>query len=282
MVLTYWLDQPVWLIFTLLAAVFAVCSGVITLLTVGRRTRPGMMKLGLGIVAPYFSAISVMLALLTGFVANDAWERQRQASKLVQSEKMNLLAVEDLSLATASNMAVIRERLRAYTDALIDDEWPKMTVADSSRRAGEALGRLLQAVAEPRHTAEAGAAAHSALLDAVMNLRAARGDRLSLSEAQGDQSKWLTLMVLAILTLVAIGLIHVDKPVPQVVSMILFSVATVTTLGVIALHERPFDGPMPVSPAPLETARAVMMDELHRESLSGPSCRPAGDAPPRG
>nr|WP_282103704.1 DUF4239 domain-containing protein [Methylobacterium sp. 37f] len=277
--MSYWLDQPVWLIFTLLAAIFAVCGAVITLLSVSSGTRPGITKLGLGLVAPYFSAISVMLALLTGFVANDAWERQRQASKIVQSEKMNLLAVEDLSIATASDMTEIRARLRTYTNALIDDEWPKMAELESSRPAGEALGRLLQAVADPRHTTEAGAAAHSALLDAVMNLRAARGDRLSLSEAHGDQSKWLTLMVLALLTLLSIGLIHVDKPVPQAVAMILFAIATVTTLGVIALHERPFDGPMPVSAAPLEAARAVMMAELRSESTAAPTCQ-IGSPPP--
>ncbi|GJE15595.1 bestrophin-like domain [Methylobacterium marchantiae] len=259
MVLTYWLDQPVWLMFAMLGAIFAACMSVLCLLSALPVSRPGMFKLGLGIVAPYFNAISVMLALLTGFVANDAWERQRQASKIVQSEKTNLLAAHDLSLATASDMSEIRKRLLAYTNALIDDEWPKMAMEESSTAASEALGRLMQAVADPRHTNEAGAAAHSALLDAVMNLRAARGDRLGLSEAHGDQSKWLTLMVLAILTLISIALIHVDKPVPQAVTMILFSIATVTTLGVIAMHERPFDGPMPMSAAPLETARSVMI-----------------------
>ena len=259
MILAYWLDQPVWLIFTLLSAVFAAATGAICLLSVLRLTRPAMLTLGVGIVAPYFTAISVLLALLTGFVANDAWERQRQATKIVQTEKTNLLAAHDLSLATASNMSAIRTQLLAYAEALIDDEWPKMTDGASSARAGEALGRLMQAVADPRHTAEAGAAAHAALLDTVMNLRTARGDRLALSDAQGDQSKWLTLMVLAGLTLVAIGLIHVDKPWPQAMALILFAIAMVTTLGVIALHERPFDGPMALSSAPLQMARAVMI-----------------------
>ena len=51
----------------------------------------------------------------------------------------NLLAVEDLSIATASDMTEIRARLRTYTNALIDDEWPKMAELESSRPAGEAL-----------------------------------------------------------------------------------------------------------------------------------------------
>jgi hypothetical protein len=153
-ILSAWLDQPVWLIFTLLGAGFAVVAGLLWLVSNLRPTRPLLHRLGLGIVAPYFNAISVMLALLTGFVANDAWERQRQASRIVQSERTNLLAAHDLSLATASDMSGIRKRLLAYAEALIDDEWPRMTEGASSNAAGEALGALMQAVADPRHTAE--------------------------------------------------------------------------------------------------------------------------------
>jgi len=45
-----------------------------------------------------------------------------------------------------------------------------------------------------------------------------------------------------------------------VTTLVLFSAAMVTTLGVIALHERPFDGPLALSPAPIERAKAVMLE----------------------
>ncbi len=80
-----------------------------------------------------------------------------------------------------------------------------------------------------------------------MGLRTARGERLALSDAQSDQSKWLTLMVLAGLTLLAIGLVHLERPMAQATALTLFCLAMVTTLGVVALHERPFDGPMAMS-----------------------------------
>lgn len=259
MILAYWLDQSVWLIFTLLTAVFAVAVGVFCLLSNWRVTRPGMVKLGIGIVGPYFTAISVLLALLIGFVANDAWVRQSDATKIIQAEKANLLAIHDLSVATVSDMSVIRTRLLTYTEALIEDEWPKMTDGHSSARASEALAQLMQAVADPRHTAEAGAPAHRFLLDAVMSLRTQRGERLGLSDAQADQSKWLTLMILAGLSIIAIGLIHMEKPLAQVVSLVLFSIAIVTTLGVVALHERPFDGPLALTSAPIQSAKDVMV-----------------------
>jgi hypothetical protein len=67
-------------------------------------------------------------------------------------------------------------------------------------------------------------------------------------------------MVLAGLTLVAIGLVHLERPVAQVTTLMLFAIAMVTTLGVVALHERPFDGPLAMSPAPIERAKAVMVE----------------------
>lgn len=261
MILGMWLDQPVWLMFAILAVPFLGVCGLLWLLTVWRRSRPLMLSLGTGIVAPYFNAISVLLALMTGFVANDAWERQRQASRVVQVERANARAVHDLSIATVSDMRGIRDALAAYLDAVVGEEWKTMAEEGrSSPQAGAALARLLQAVADPRVGTGAGLPAQSALLDAVMALRSARGERLALADTQGDGTKWLTLLVLAGLTLVALALIHLEKPRAQASALLLFATAMISTLGLIGLHERPFDGPLALGPDALRAARAAMSE----------------------
>lgn len=261
MILTLWLDQPVWLIFAVLAVLFFGATLIFCGLTRLARTRTWLLKLGSGMVPTYFTAISVLLALLTGFVANDAWERQREAGKVLQTERANARAVHDLSLAAASDMAGIRSSLSDYLDAVIRDEWPKMASGGSSSEAGNRLSRLLEAVADPRIGMLSGGATHAALLNAAMSLRAARGDRLALSESHGDETKWLTLLILAGLTLVAIGLVHLEKPLAQATALLLFSTAMVSTLGMIALHERPFDGPLALSAEPLRMAVKTNTDE---------------------
>lgn len=259
MVLTFWLDQPVWLMFVLLALPFLAVSALLWGLSAWRRSRPLVLSLGTGIVAPYFSAISVLLALLTGFVANDAWERQRAASRVVQSERANARTIYDFSIATASDMREIRHALVDYIDAVVGEEWPAMAVsAGPATPASAALARLLKAAADPKTGTEAGLSAQSTLLDAVMNLRAARGERLALADAKGDETKWLTLLVLAGLTLVALALVHVEKSRAQATVLVLFSCAMISTLGLIALHERPFDGPFALTPDALRGARAAM------------------------
>lgn len=157
MILGLWLDQPVWLMFTLLAGVFLTVCLVLSLLTNLPWTQGGMRLLATGIVPPYIGVVAVLLALLTGFVANDAWERQRQASRVLQAERSHALAVYDLSIASAPDMSGLRTALFAYLDAVVKEEWPSMAATGASApAAGQALGRLLQSAADPRTAAEAG------------------------------------------------------------------------------------------------------------------------------
>ncbi|GBU19129.1 MULTISPECIES: DUF4239 domain-containing protein [Methylobacterium] len=278
MILGFWLDQPVWLIFALLGALLAGVVGMIRLVATLPLTRGRWLRLT-GLVAPYFSSISVLLALFTGFVANDAWERQRQAVRTVQTEGDTAVAIYDLSLATVSDMAHIRAHLAAYLRAVTGDEWHQMQTAQASPKAAEALALLLQAVVVPSVGADAGAASQTALLDLVLRLRAARSDRLSLAQSNSDETKWLALVILASLTLLALALVHIESPRAQVTAMTVFSIAMTSTLGLIALHERPFDGPLPVSAKPLSAALARVVARPPPPAAA-PSPAPVPDARP--
>nr|USU30112.1 DUF4239 domain-containing protein [Methylobacterium sp. OTU13CASTA1] len=260
MLLGLWLDQPMWLMVGLIILFFVIVSGIMIAITALPFTRPTFLSVVDGVVPAFFSSISILLALLTGFVANDAWERQKQGAHVVEKERANLIAAFDLSIETASNMAGIRQALLTYTERVIDDEWAKMANGgQSSESAGAALSGLMRILADPALTSEAGTVAHTALMTVAMTLRDARGERLALSASKEDDSKWLTLLFLAALTLVSIGMVHGDKHRAQVLTLFLFSAAMVVTLCVIALHERPFDGPLAIGPGALERAKQVML-----------------------
>ncbi|WP_419952800.1 DUF4239 domain-containing protein [Methylobacterium sp.] len=259
MLMGIWLDQPLALIIGILASLFAGISIVLIVLTNVPATRAHLLNNVGGIVASFFSSIGILLALLTGFVANDAWERQGKASRIVQTERANLIAAYDLSEATVSDMSDIQKALLAYANAVIADEFPKMGTGTAySSQAGAALSALMKMVADPVHTTASGAVAHTALMTTIMNLREARGERLALSASKNDDSKWLTLLFLCTLTLISIGIVHVDKPRAQVITLAIFSTAMVGTLCVIALHERPFDGPFAIGPEAFERAKSMM------------------------
>jgi hypothetical protein len=255
--LSFWLNQPIWLMFLILAAGFLISALFIHIWSFGPWTRSSAVSFG-GVVAPYFTALSVLLALMTGFVASDTWERQRQADRILQSESDNVLAVYDLSLAAVSDRPSIREALRAYVEAVIKDEWPRMAISEASTKTGSALALLLQEVAKPEIGTAVGNPTQSALLNSVLRIRSDRGARLAINDHSIDDTKWLGLMILGLLTQIAIGVVHLERPRAQLAALMIFTAGLVSTLGLIAIHEWPFDGPTAIKPSALEAANRLM------------------------
>ena len=247
MLFNLWLDQPTWLVAFILAAGLGATAVLIHLATFRLPTRRPIAALA-GVVAPFFGSVAILFALFTGFLANDIWERQRQASRAVLAERDALLAMGTLSIATVSDMVPIRAALRAYVEAVTGQEWAKMTDQGEAPEAEAALAEVLRQVADPRITAEAGAAAHSALLNLALRLRTARNDRLAISGAEYDAEKWAAVLALAVFTQLALGLVHLERPRAQAAALGLFTAAAVVTLGLLAVRERPFDGAHPIPP----------------------------------
>lgn len=60
------------------------------------------------------------------------------------------------------------------------------------------------------------------------------------------------MLILGVMTQIAIGVMHLERRGAQAAALVVFSLAAVVTLGLIALQEHPFDGAFRVTPAPLE------------------------------
>ncbi len=202
-----------------------------------------------GVQGAFFTSISVLFALFTGFLGNDVWERQRQAHRAVHMEQDALTAIGTLGAALSADGAPIQAALRTYVTAIIEDEWPRMADQEESAKAAQALAVLLQTVARASVGAQAGAATHAALVDLTLRVRTARNDRLTISDAEYDGTKWLTVLLLGLLTQLGISSVQLDRARPQALALGLFTAAAVLTLGLLASRERPFDGASPISPA---------------------------------
>jgi hypothetical protein len=252
-----WLDMPVWGIFGSLAGLFAVSALLIHRLCFSESTR-GRSSSFAGVVAPFFGSVAVLFSLLTGFLANDVWDRNRQASRTVLAERDGLLAIHAISLAAASDMKDIRLAVQEYAKALVHDEWPRMMDQEGSQRAGQELLNLLARASNPQIGIDAGQATQNALLDSVLKLRSTRYDRLSLSGDRSDRTKWAAVVILGLITQIAIAIVHLEKSRAQAAALTIFSAAAVITLGLVAIRERPFDGPLRLSPEPVQEALQIM------------------------
>ncbi len=257
MIFDRWLDLPVWGIFGALAVTFAFSAASLYWLTFSATMKPRTSTL-VGVVPPFFGAVAILFALLTGFLANDVWDRNRVANRSILSERDAMLAIQAMSIAAASDMSGIRAAVQDYARTLIEDEWPLMQEQESSPKASDALNALLARVADPRVGTDAGTAAQGVLLDTVLKLRSSRHDRLAMSDDRSDRTKWAAVLFLALITQVAIGIVHLERPRAQVAALSIFSMAVVITLGLVAIRERPFDGPLRFSSQPLAEALEMM------------------------
>jgi hypothetical protein len=251
-----WLDLPSAALFAALAALYSATAAACVWLSCGAAVGPRLRRLD-GVVAPFPAAIGVLFALLTGFLASDISDRNRQATRAVQVEASELRSVYTLSVASVSDMQGVRTALAAYLKTLIEDEWPAMAEDRQAGSAAAAYDALLRAVSDPKNAREAGAAVHAALLNATVRAGTARSDRLALAVDRTNNIKWALVLILGVMTQVSLVLVHLTRRPAQIAALAVFSVAATITLGLIALQERPFSGDVSVPPGPLHELTKV-------------------------
>jgi hypothetical protein len=249
--LDFWFNLPVPAMLAILAAVYGLIGVLIHVVTFRSRLRAVSKSLE-GIVPQILAVVGLLFGLLTGFLAADIGEHNAQAARAVGAETNALHEVRTLSIVAASDMGDIRQALREFVRSEIQDEWPQMENSGRSAKTEAAFSNLLHEVADPRIAREAGPAVHSALINAVSQIGLARSQRLAISADATNTTKWITVFVLAIITQIAVGLVHLDRPRAQIAALTLFTCALVVALGMMAMQEWPFAGPLQVRPTPVE------------------------------
>lgn len=251
-----WLDLPALGIFAALCALYYGAVLGLTGLTF-RSPLTRRVQLFTGVVAPFFSCVAILFGLLTGFLANDIGDRNRQALRAVQTEAGELRNIYTLSVASVTDMQDIRVALKDYARSAVQDEWAEMVEAGSSAKTNAAYDTLLREISDPSITKGASGAVHAALLNSAFRVGTARADRLSLSSDRTNDLKWISVLILGVITQVALALVHLERPRAMLAALAVFSTAAIVALGLIALQEHPFQGTFQVSPAPLQRLLAL-------------------------
>jgi len=133
--------------------------------------------------------------------------------------------------------------------AVVEDEWPRLFLQQRSARTDSAVNALLKEVALPASGKDA--SVQRTMLDMVLKVHNAHEDRIALASDRTVSTKWLAVLLLAFITQVSIAVVHLDKPRPQAAALTIFTVAAVLLLGLLAVHEAPFEPPVFVPPGPI-------------------------------
>src|SRR5262249_38190883 len=135
-----------------------------------------------------------------------------------------------------------RRRGRSGTQHLLED------VAIELMRSGETMQRVLA------HTPanDAQRTARREIVTALRNALDARRQRIIVSQSNVGSVKWVGLLLQALVTLIAIAMVHRDIRLTCAIAMTLFSTAIALSVFMIASYNRPFTGKISVGPELLQ------------------------------
>jgi hypothetical protein len=243
-----WLALPVPVILASLSTFYAGAAALIVWLSFRSKLSERIRSFK-GVVAPFFGSTAVIFGLLIAFLSDDIWDRNNKAQNIVFVESDTLVALYSLSAASGVDNKSLRSAIRGYVSAVVEDEWPRLERQERSARTDAALNTLLREVARSGPANDA--SIQRTMLDMALRVRAAHEDRVLLSNDRTVVTKWAAVLLLALITQIAIAVVHLEKARPQIAALLIFTLAAVSVLGLLAIHEAPFAPPVFVPPGPI-------------------------------
>jgi hypothetical protein len=246
------LNLPVaWMAVIILVATYVVTVMIylsVNALAAGERGR-AFKGVSPGMLPP----MSVVFALLVGFLAAQDWSDTDRANTAVNREASALRATVLLANALPVDAGTrLQELVRQQIQDAVDREWPAMSRGDASVTIipgplQEAL-RLTLAI-EPQAAGQA--IAQREVVAALQTALDARRQRIILSRSSVDWVKWMALLTQAFLMLLTIAIVHSDNRATNRLILTIFATGAGAAIVLIAAHSRPFTGSMAVTPAVL-------------------------------
>jgi len=205
-----------------------------------------------GVSPPFLGVVGVLFALTLAFLANDTWNAHDRALNTVYQEADGLRSIK----ALAEHLpAAVRSRIEAqvadYARVTVEEEWPLLARRQSSQAASDRLDHLLSLLAGREVAEAAPAGVHSLLLAQVIQVRAARGLRIALSQTHVNPLKWLGMAFLGFLTMISVAMVHVEQARAEILAVAIFAAAAAPTAAIVLVQGNPFQSPTVVTSAPV-------------------------------
>lgn len=232
------------IVFLLSAAIYLLVIGLAT----GERGR-AFARVSPGLLPP----LGIIFGLLVGFLAVQVWNDADEARVAVDREASALRAAVLLSERFPGRPeGRIRELVRRHVQQAAADEWPAMAEQRATLTpVPSALAAALRTALALQPNDAGQEIAQRELVASLENALDARRQRIIVSESSVNWVKWVGVMFLAALTLLAIAFVHSENRATTALAMAIFASAVAVSITIIAAQERPFSGQFGVEPDPL-------------------------------
>jgi hypothetical protein len=198
--------------------------------------------------------MGILFALIVGFLAVGVWGNVDRAEEALDNEASALRSVVLLSDGLPADLRTrMRGLIRRQIQTAVNDEWPQMEEQRASLTAislplADALHLALGL--KPRGNAEA--VARREIVATLEDALDARRQRIIVSESSINAVKWLGLLALAVLALVAIAVVHSGNRGSARIAMALFAFAVAAVITMLVSQDQPFSGQLGLDPDVLQ------------------------------
>jgi cbb3-type cytochrome oxidase subunit 3 len=193
-----------------------------------------------------FATAGVIYAVLLGFLVVVVWEAYDAAHRNSAEEAATLIPLYRLTNGMeAKHGAEARQTIRAYTYAVVTDEWPNMGKSEEgSRKARRAIGDLDRQFSRlSANRKEADAQIDSEFLNTKSQIVTDRNKRLLEATDKIPWVMWLGTIGGGMIVMMMSFLIYMEQGWPHAVMASLTASLIGLLLFIMLVLSRPFSGP---------------------------------------
>jgi hypothetical protein len=198
-----------------------------------------------------FTLASVLYAVLVAFVVVVVWEQFDQAQKDTESEAV---AISDLLRDSEGLPAAVRpaiqQSLIAYTNDVVDDEFPRMRRGESIEQQSDHLTRVWQSFLQVEPVTQSEISFYRESITRLDELGSARKTRISSSQSEIPNELWVLLLGGGAVMLIFTYMFATPDIVLHSVLIALAGALLAFVLYLIFAMEHPFVGTISVAPDP--------------------------------
>ena len=192
--------------------------------------------------------IGLAFGLLISFIAIPVWEQHSLAEETARTEAAAYREMaESIEDAPPAQGASLHAALRDAVGFTVDEEWPQLAHLLTPRVTAAPIRELRTAI----HALPEGAL-QTELHDLYKQATTARETRLRIAATRPPPARWGIVGILAILTLLGVGLIHAESRRARRMALGMVSVGISCCFVVLFAYTRPYIGQFAVQPADLQ------------------------------
>jgi hypothetical protein len=205
------------------------------------------------------SSLSAMFALMVAFSAAGIWTDAVQARAAVQREANSIENIVAIAWSFPGEFRdKVHDEMLRHARRTIQRDWPAMRrrvglneiLLDRSNSPLVALITL----ASQENSSGRPLPMSNALIDQIVDLRAARLQREMIARGGVSTAQWLAMMLIALGAMTMIAIAHNDEGGLQITTLSVYAVGVSSAFFVLLAHDRPFLGYLAVEPIPIQQA----------------------------